>query len=64
MLFLEEAEDCRRKALAYLGQPEGTLLLLVAREFDRLASEGTARLGAKTSPTARPNAGPAFLLPE
>lgn len=35
----EEADDCRRKALAYVGQREATFLLRVAREFDRLASE-------------------------
>jgi hypothetical protein len=35
----EEAEDCRRKALAYVGQPEATFLLRVAREFERLAGE-------------------------
>lgn len=32
--FNEEAEDCRRKALAYLGRPEGPFLLRVARAFD------------------------------
>jgi len=37
--FEEEAEDCRRKALAYVGQPEAPFLLRIAREFDRLASE-------------------------
>jgi len=41
MLFEEEAEDCRRKALAYVGQPEATFLLSVARQFDRLAYERT-----------------------
>jgi len=39
MCLEEEAEDCRRKALAYLGQPEASILLKVAREFDRLARE-------------------------
>ena len=34
----EEAEDCRRKALSYLGRPEAAFRLRVAREFDRLAS--------------------------
>lgn len=37
--FEEEAQDCRRKALAYVGQPEAAFLLRVAREFDRLARE-------------------------
>ena len=35
----EEAEECRRKALSYLGRPEASHLLRVAREFDRLAAE-------------------------
>ena len=35
----EEADECRRKALAYVGQPEAPFLLRVAREFDRLAAE-------------------------
>jgi hypothetical protein len=34
--FEEEAQNCRRQALAYLGQPEASFLLRVAREFDRL----------------------------
>ena len=33
----EEAEICRRRALAYLGCPEASLLLRLASEFDRLA---------------------------
>ena len=36
--FEEEAEECRRKALAYVGRPEAPFLIKVAREFDRLAS--------------------------
>lgn len=40
--FEEEAEDCRRKALAYLGRPEAPFLLRLAREFDRLARERPA----------------------
>ena len=35
----EEAEDCRRKALAYIGRPEAPFLMRVAREFDRIAAE-------------------------
>jgi hypothetical protein len=35
----EEAEECRRKALAYLGRPEAPFLMRVAREFDRLAAK-------------------------
>ena len=41
--FEEEADDCRRKALAYVGQPEAPFLLRIAREFDRLASERLVR---------------------
>lgn len=36
----DEAEECRRKALSYLGQPEAPFLLHLAREFDKLAAEG------------------------
>jgi len=35
----EEAENCRRKAISYLGQPEAPFLLQIAREFERLAVE-------------------------
>ena len=34
----QEAEECRERALTYLGRPEATFLLRVAREFDRLAT--------------------------
>lgn len=51
LCFQEEAEDCRRKALAYVGQPEATFLLRVAREFDRLASE---RKGAPAGSNLQP----------
>ncbi len=37
--LLEEAQDCRRKALAYLGQPEAALLLRVAKGFEGLDAE-------------------------
>ncbi len=33
----DEAEDCRRKALAYLGRPEAEFLMRVAKSFDELA---------------------------
>ena len=36
----EEAENCRQKALAYLGRPEAPFLLRVARGFEQLAREG------------------------
>jgi hypothetical protein len=39
----EEAEDCRRKALSYLGRPEATFLIHVAREFDKLAEQSVSR---------------------
>lgn len=37
--LLEEAQDCRRKALTYLGQPEAALLLRVAKEFEEMDAE-------------------------
>jgi hypothetical protein len=38
-----EAETCREKALYHMGQPEAAVLLRVAREFERLASEPRVR---------------------
>ena len=35
--FERQAEHCRHKALAYVGKPEALVLLIIAREFDRLA---------------------------
>jgi hypothetical protein len=35
----EEAEDRRRKALSYLGKPEASFLLRLAREFERVERE-------------------------
>jgi hypothetical protein len=46
----EEAEECRRKALCYLGRPEAPLLLKVAREFDRLALQ---RLNDQRTPRSQ-----------
>ncbi len=37
--LLEEAENCRRKALAYIGQPEAVLLLTAAKAFEELDAE-------------------------
>lgn len=34
--LLEEAENCRRQARAYLGQPEAGFLLKVAMAFEEL----------------------------
>ena len=36
---LEEAENCRCKALVYCGQPEASFLLRVADELERLGRE-------------------------
>ncbi len=36
-----EADDCRRRALCFLGRPEARFLLRIAREFDRLSEEGS-----------------------
>jgi hypothetical protein len=33
---LEEAQDCRRRAVIYVGQPEATLLLRFAKEVEQL----------------------------
>ena len=49
----QEAEDCRRKALAYVGRPEATFLLRVAREFDRLAGERKQAPVGKNLPVGR-----------
>jgi hypothetical protein len=38
LAFDEEAERCRNQALAYVGRPEASLLLRVAREFELLAA--------------------------
>ena len=46
----EEAEECRRKALAYLGQPEAPFLLHVAQAFDELARSGHEN-GKRARPT-------------
>jgi len=34
--LLEQAQDCRRRALAHLGQPKATFLLNAAKEFESL----------------------------
>jgi hypothetical protein len=47
--LLEEAENCRRQALVYLGQPEATLLLRVAEVFEDLAT-GSIVDGVKHQP--------------
>lgn len=35
--LLDEARECRHKALTYLGMPEAEFLLRVAKEFEELA---------------------------
>lgn len=35
----EEAENCRRMALVYLGKPEATLLIRTAKAFEELADQ-------------------------
>jgi len=37
--LLEEAEICRRKAMNYLGKPEGVFLLRAAKAFEELDTE-------------------------
>ena len=37
--LLEEAENCRRKALAYLGLQEAVFLVRVAKAFEELDAE-------------------------
>ncbi len=41
----EEAEDCRRKALSYLGRPEAPFLIRLAGEFERIGQERQMRSG-------------------
>jgi hypothetical protein len=48
--FRAEAENCRQKALSYLGRPEAPFLLRVAREFDRLAKEARDEPDSKSDP--------------
>ena len=42
-MLAEEAEIARQKALSYLGTPEGSLLLKIARGFDDLALRAKKR---------------------
>jgi len=37
--LLEEAEDCRRRALAYVGRPEAPFLLRVADALEKVSQE-------------------------
>ncbi len=56
--LLKEAEQCRQRALGYLGRPEASFLLRLAREFDRLARVG-AGPEATSSACCWPNEAPA-----
>jgi hypothetical protein len=44
--LLEKAENCRRRATAYVGQPEAPFLLRVAKEFEALELEKRRGSGA------------------
>ena len=37
--LIDEAQECRQQALAYVGRPESAFLLKVAHEFERLARQ-------------------------
>lgn len=37
--LLEEAENCRRRAITYLGLPEAMFLLRVAKAFEELDAQ-------------------------
>ncbi len=37
--FESEAEECRRLAADYMGEPEGTFLLRLATSFEELATQ-------------------------
>jgi len=39
--LLEQAQNCRRQALAYVGNPEAQFLFKVAAAFEDLACTGT-----------------------
>ncbi|MBA2466728.1 MAG: hypothetical protein H0V46_03885 [Sphingomonas sp.] len=44
-----EAEECRHKALAYLGRPEADFLIRAAKAFDELA-DGDGRFAFRRQP--------------
>jgi hypothetical protein len=41
--LLEEAENCRHRAISYLGMPEAMFLLRVAKAFEELDAEKRLR---------------------
>jgi hypothetical protein len=41
--MLEEAENCRRQALSYIGRPEAPFLLRVAKAFEDLETQRIRR---------------------
>ena len=47
--LIDEAENCRQKALAYVGQPEASFMLRVAEEFDRLADDPLVSRDARSN---------------
>ena len=49
----DEAEHCRQKALAYVGQPEASFLLRVAEEFERLVDDPPVSPEAREDGTER-----------
>lgn len=61
--LLEEAENCRRKAHAYVGLPEATFLLKLAQGFEQLAAASysgrltgslTCRVGSRVRSDPKP----------
>jgi len=47
----EEAENCRRQAVAYVGKPEMPFLLRVAAAFDQIGSSDLVSSGRKAGST-------------
>ena len=41
--LLDEAQSCKRQALAYVGKPEAPFLLKVAEALEHLAFRGSER---------------------
>ena len=52
--FEEEAKNCRRKAVSYVGRPEAPFLLEVAEVFEELQAQQWSR---PRRPTQRENVG-------
>ena len=58
--LLEEAENCRHRAISYLGMPEAMFLLRVAKAFEELDAEKRGVDRAAVAPDPR-LASPALL---